>query len=98
MYLYTCNKIYMKLAKQCTNKLINIKKINYKLNNKIFPFSHNIIIDYSFKKFENNILKLFSLQEKIQIFYQLQLLNFIKIYNILYFYFMRKNLENFLFK
>ena len=40
------------------------KKINYKSNDKIFLFSRNIIIDRSFKKLENKMIKLFSIQRK----------------------------------
>ena len=74
------------------------KKINYELNNKIVLLNRNIIINRSFKKLKNKMLKLFSIKEKIGIFYQLQLLNFIKIYNIFYFHLMRKNLDTSLFE
>ena len=74
------------------------KKINYELNDRTFLFSRNIIIDRYFKKFKNKILKLVSIEEKIEVFYQLQLFYFIKIYDIFYFHLMRKNSNDFLFK
>ena len=47
------------------------KKINYKSNNKIFLFNRNIIINRSFKKFEDKMLKFFSIKKKIKASYQL---------------------------
>ena len=73
-------------------------KINYKLNDKIFLFNRNIIINRSFKKFEIKMLKFFSIEKKIEIFYQLQLLNFIKVYDVFHFYLMHKNSNNSLFE
>ena len=74
------------------------KKINYKLNDKIFLFSRNIIIDRSFKKLENKMLKLFSIKEKVKAFYQLQLFDFMKIYDVFHSHLMRKNSDDLLFK
>ena len=74
------------------------KKINYKSDEKTFLFSRNIIIDRSFKKLENKMLTIFSIKEKIGVFYQLQLLNFMKIHDIFYSYLMCKSPNNFLLK
>ena len=72
------------------------KKINYESDNKIFLFNRNIIIDRFFKKFEDKMLKFFSIKKKIETFYQLQLSNFMKVYDIFLFHLMRKNLNDFL--
>ena len=74
------------------------KKINYKSDDKIFSFNRNIITNCFFKKFKDKMLKLFSIKKKIETFYQLQLLNFIKIHNVFHSYFMRKNSNDSLFK
>ena len=70
------------------------KKINYKSDDKIFLFKCNIIIDRFFKKFENKMLKSFSIKEKIEVLYQLQLFNFMKIYDVFHSYLMRKNSDD----
>ena len=72
------------------------KKINYKSDDKIFSFNRNIIIDRSFQKFENKMLKLFSIKEKVEVLYQFQLSDFIKIHDVFYIYLMRKSSDNFL--
>ena len=74
------------------------KKINYESDDKIFLFSHNIIIDRLFKKFEDKILKFFSIKKKIGTFYQLQLFDFIKVYDVFHSHLMRKNSDNSLFE
>ena len=72
------------------------KKFNYESNNKTFLFNRNIITDCSFKKFEDKILKLFSIKKKVGIFYQLQLSDFMKVYDLFHFYLMRKDSDNLL--
>ena len=70
------------------------KKINYESNDKIFLFNCNIIIDRSFKKLENKMLKSFSIKEKVEASYQLQLFDFMKIHDVFHFHFMRKNSDD----
>ena len=70
------------------------KKINYESNDKIFLFSRNIIIDRPFKKFKDKMLKLFSIKEKIEAFYQLQLFDFMKIHDVFHPHLMRKNSDD----
>ena len=74
------------------------KKINYKSDDKTFLFNRNIIINRFFKKLENKMLKSFSIKKKIEAFYQLQLLNFMKVHDVFHFHFMRKNSNDSLFK
>ena len=74
------------------------RKINYESNDKIFLFNCNIIIDRFIKKFEDKMLRFFSIKKKVEIFYQLQLSNFMKIHNVFHFHFMRKNSNDFLFE
>ena len=45
------------------------KKINYELNDKIFVFIRNIIINRFFKKFKDKMLKSFLIKIKIETFY-----------------------------
>ena len=72
------------------------RKINYESDDRIFLFNHNIIIDRSFKKLENKMLKSFSIKEKIGISYQLQLLDFMKVHDIFHSHLLRKNSDDFL--
>ena len=74
------------------------KKINYKSDDKTFLFNRHIIINRSFKKFKNKMLKLFSIKEKIETFYQLQLPDIIKVYDVFHSYLIRKDLDDFLFE
>ena len=70
------------------------KKINYESGDKIFLFNRNIIIDRSFKKLEDKMLKLFSIKKKIEASYQLQLSNFMKIHDVFHSHLMRKNSDD----
>ncbi len=72
------------------------KKIYYNINNKIFLSSRNIAIDKSCKKLKNKILSSFSIVNKTNIFYKLNLSLFIKIHNVFYINLLRKNFDNFL--
>ena len=74
------------------------KKINYELGDKTFLFNRNIIIDPPFKKLEDKMLKSFSIKEKIEVLYQLQLSDFIKIHDVFHFHLIRKNSGNSLLK
>ncbi len=70
------------------------KKVYYNINNKIFLFNRNIVIDKSCKKLENKILNSFSIVNRTNIFYKLNLSLSIKIYNAFYINLLRKNLDN----
>ena len=72
------------------------KKINYESDDKIILFNCNIITDRSFKKLENKMLKFFSIKEKIEAFYQLQLFDFMKVHDVFHSHLMRKNSDDFL--
>ena len=74
------------------------KKINYESNDKIFLFSRNIITDRFFKKLEDKMLKFFLIKKKIETFYQLQLLDFMKVHDIFHPHLMRKNSDDPLFE
>ena len=95
---------YMQLnfykAREIIFKQINKhrKKINYESDDKIFLFNRNIIIDCSFKKLKDKILKFFSIKKKIKTSYQLQLFDFINVHNVSYPHLMRKNSNNPLFE
>ena len=66
---------YMQQNSYKTHKIIfkqinkHRKKIKYESNDKIFLFNRNIIIDRSFEKLEDKILKFFSIKEKIKASY-----------------------------
>ena len=71
-------------------------RINYKSDDKIFLFSYNIIIDRFFKKLVDKMLKFFSIKEKIEAFYQLQLLDSMKVHNVFHSHLIRKNPDDLL--
>ena len=60
----------------------------------MFPFNRNIIINRFCKKLKNKILIFFSIVNKINIFYKLNLSLFIKVYNIFYINLLQKKLDN----
>ncbi len=70
------------------------KKIYYNINNKIFLSNRNIAINKFCKKLKNKILSFFSIVNKINIFYKLNLSLSIKIYNAFYINLLRKNFNN----
>jgi len=72
------------------------RKFYYNIDNKIFLFSRNIVIDRFCKKLKNKILNSFSIVNKTNIFYKLNLSLFIKIYNAFYINLLYKNFDNFL--
>ena len=71
------------------------KKINYKIDDKIFLSSKNIVIDRLAKKLENKILNFFSITKRIKIaFYKLELSITMRIYNVFYASLLRKASNN----
>jgi len=62
----------------------------------MFLFSRTIVIDKSCKKLKNKMLNSFSIVDKVDIFYKLDLSLFIKMHNNFYINFLQKNFNNFL--
>ena len=81
-----------KVMKNKTNKYR--KEVNYVINDKIFLSSKNIVIDRSTKKLKDKILDSFFITKRIKVFYELELLVIMRIYNMFYSSLLRKTSEN----
>lgn len=72
------------------------KKVNYKLESKIFLNEKNIIMIRSFKKLNNKMLKSFINLNFVDSSYKLKLLNFIHVHNVFHFNLLRFVIDDFL--
>ena len=70
------------------------KKISYEIEDKVFLFSRNITTDRSSKKLEDKILSSFFITERVETFYRLQLLKFMRIHDVFHPHLLRKDLND----
>ena len=83
-------EIMIKQANKCR------KKISYKIEDKVFLFSGNIITDCFFKKFEDKMLNSFFITERVGTFYRLQLSEFMRVHDVFHSHLLRKDLNDLL--